>query len=160
MQRKVLLFVLYIKYKDCKLYIFLQSAHRFTLNFHMWTLATLFRFACDTSFLMCLIEKSLLVLSAWLDLFGFDSVADFTQSGSGEREQGRGRACLTLQRSLHILHGVCLAESHQWFSLSNTSAFKQPLQQLLEQPNRRSNSLTHHIITCQNAIHVLNGSGR
>lgn len=65
--------------------------------------AVLFRFDRDIQFIIRLIEKSLLVLSAWLDLCGFDSVVDFTQSGSGVCVRGRGcTTCVTALCTWHL----------------------------------------------------------
>ena len=132
----------------------------FFYNLHMWTLAILFKFACNTPFIICLIEKSLLVLSAWLDLSGFDSALDFTQSGSGECALGRGCTCVTVHispRSVKVGGEGCVYVAFVWLNhitdfhsgtLRHSSSYNSSCWNLVTKTGF-SNSLTHHVITCQ-----------
>ena len=127
------------------------SFNHFTI-FTFKHIAILFRFACDPQFIISLIEKSLLVLSVWLDLCGCDSVGDFTRSGSRE-----GCTCVTVHRALRLswkdssvymafVWKSHISDFHSGAPLHSSSYSKQ----LLESSNQTGcQTAYHHLITCQ-----------
>lgn len=148
-------------------FVWLQSPPSLTwTNIHTFTFAIFFRFSCDTHFIIYIVEKSLLFLSAWLDLCGFDSATDFTQSGSGEYVQGRVCMCVTDHRFLALrwrgsfvyMAFFCLnhISDFQWRTPQHSSSLLLQLCLAAILPY----SLTSLVITCQNVIHALNGSKR
>lgn len=110
------------------------SASMLAVNFLQPSLGILFRFPWHSIYNLphwkVITGLVFLITSVWLWFSGWFLLGR-------EWRVSRGGAAHVLQSSWPVverllrLHGICLIESHQWFPLSNTLAFKHPLQQQL-----------------------------